>query len=78
MLSKYFRVSLLFLVLVSGSSFALNSKFGIPPQRFEYQYHYYDAIYNEVGARTYHCDGKVSQWGAQQGVYVVPVVVACD
>lgn len=71
---KCVRVLLVFLVLMSGSSFALD-KWGIPPQHYLIEYRYY--VDNEqVGAKTYHCNGSVTQWGiktAQVHEYFVSV-----
>ncbi len=72
---KCVRVLLVFLVLMSGSSFAMG-KWGIPPQHYLIEYRYY-AGNDQVGAKTYHCDGSVTQWGAKTSQVAEYFITVC-
>lgn len=69
MTSKYVRVLLVFLVLMTVSSFAL-AKLGIPKPHYQVTYGYFSKIgdnWTQIGSKTYHCDGSVTQWGNTTG-----------
>lgn len=62
-------LALLALGMMSISSLAL-AKFGIPAQHYKvtYQYHLKNGSdWVQIGEKTYHCDGSVTQWGNTSG-----------
>ena len=65
--SKYVRVFLACLALISATTFAAD-EFGTPPLKYQTKYNYYSHENDKwtlIGSKTYHCDYTVTSWGVE-------------